>query len=48
LKTITNDFEKDIGYGVFGTVYFGHLKDGTPVAVKMKSQSSAQGTPVAD
>lgn len=43
LKTLTNDFKKDIGKGGFGTVYLGHLEDGTPVAVKMRSQSSAQG-----
>ncbi|KAJ4787500.1 Leucine-rich repeat protein kinase family protein [Rhynchospora pubera] len=43
LKKITNDFEKDIGKGGFGTVYLGYLEDGTPVAVKMRSQSAAQG-----
>ncbi|KAJ3695084.1 hypothetical protein LUZ60_000461 [Juncus effusus] len=43
LKNITNNFEKDIGKGGFGTVYAGYLEDGTPVAVKMRTQGSAQG-----
>ncbi|KAK6914801.1 Malectin-like domain [Dillenia turbinata] len=36
---ITNNFEKAIGKGGFGTVYIGHLMDGTQVAVKMLSPS---------
>ncbi|KAJ4833371.1 hypothetical protein Tsubulata_029921, partial [Turnera subulata] len=40
--TITNNFEKILGKGGFGIVYYGFL-DGTQVAVKMLSQSSAQG-----
>lgn len=43
LKIITNDFEKGIGKGGFGMVYLGYLEDGTPVAVKMRSESAAQG-----
>ncbi|KAJ4829904.1 hypothetical protein Tsubulata_025133, partial [Turnera subulata] len=40
--SVTNNFEHIIGKGGFGIVYHGFL-DGTQVAVKMLSQSSAQG-----
>ena len=43
LKAITNSFEKSIGKGGFGVVYLGYLEDGTPVAVKTRSESSSQG-----
>ncbi|CAL9079672.1 unnamed protein product [Musa textilis] len=43
LKSITNNFERVIGKGGFGTVYYGCMEDGTQVAVKMRSQSSSQG-----
>lgn len=43
LKAITNSFEKSIGRGGFGVVYLGYLEDGTPVAVKTRSESSSQG-----
>ncbi|KAL5757666.1 hypothetical protein ACOSP7_020277 [Xanthoceras sorbifolium] len=39
---ITNNFERIIGQGGFGTVYYGNLGD-TQVAVKMLSPSSVQG-----
>eukprot|EP00257_Ricinus_communis_P014970 XP_015572778.2 probable LRR receptor-like serine/threonine-protein kinase At1g05700 isoform X1 [Ricinus communis] len=41
---ITNNFSTVIGKGGFGTVYHGHLTDGTQVAVKMLSATSAQGS----
>lgn len=44
LISITKDFEHAIGKGGFGTVYYGELGDGTQVAVKLRSQSSQQGT----
>ncbi|PSS18032.1 LRR receptor-like serine/threonine-protein kinase precursor [Actinidia chinensis var. chinensis] len=42
--SVTNNFERVIGKGGFGTVYLGHLEDGTEVAVKMLSRSSTQGS----
>lgn len=39
---ITNNFERVLGKGGFGTVYHGYI-DNTEVAVKMLSPSSAQG-----
>ncbi|XP_028806951.1 receptor-like protein kinase At3g21340 isoform X2 [Neltuma alba] len=43
VRSITNDFETEIGEGGFGKVYLGRLKDGTQVAVKLLSKSSQQG-----
>ena len=42
VSKMTNNFERVLGKGGFGTVYYGRLDD-TEVAVKMLSQSSAQG-----
>ncbi|XVF74477.1 hypothetical protein PTKIN_Ptkin13bG0113400 [Pterospermum kingtungense] len=40
---ITANFTNEIGKGGFGKVFLGHLKDDTPVAVKLLSSSSKQG-----
>ncbi|GMN40749.1 hypothetical protein TIFTF001_009968 [Ficus carica] len=42
IPRITNNFDRVIGKGGFGTVYHGHVGD-TQVAVKMLSRSSVQG-----
>ena len=43
LEYITNNFERLIGQGGFGLVYYGRLEDGTMVAAKMRSESSSHG-----
>ncbi|XP_059638957.1 putative leucine-rich repeat receptor-like protein kinase At2g19210 [Cornus florida] len=42
VQSITNNFQRVVGKGGFGTVYHGHVGD-TQVAVKMLSSSSIQG-----
>ncbi|XP_031473010.1 putative leucine-rich repeat receptor-like protein kinase At2g19210 isoform X2 [Nymphaea colorata] len=40
---ITNDFQKAIGKGGYGSVYYGLLRDGKEVAVKTMTRSLPQG-----
>ncbi|TVU20523.1 hypothetical protein EJB05_36736, partial [Eragrostis curvula] len=44
LETITNNFQTVLGRGGFGYVYHGIMENGTQVAVKLRSESSDQGT----
>lgn len=43
LEKITNKFERLIGQGGFGPVYYGRLEDNTEIAVKMRSELSSHG-----
>ncbi|XP_015696314.1 receptor-like protein kinase At3g21340 [Oryza brachyantha] len=43
LEKFTNKFERLIGQGGFGPVYYGRLEDNIEVAVKMHSESSSHG-----
>ncbi|XP_047051393.1 probable leucine-rich repeat receptor-like protein kinase At2g28990 [Lolium rigidum] len=43
LEKLTNKFERSIGQGGFGLVYYGRLEDDTEVAVKMRSEHSSHG-----
>jgi len=40
----TCNFSKKIGEGSFGPVYYGKMKDGKEVAVKISSDQSSHGT----
>ncbi|CAH1414900.1 unnamed protein product [Lactuca virosa] len=44
IEAATNGFSKKIGKGSFGPVYYGKMKDGKEVAVKMMADSSSHGT----
>lgn len=44
LEEATNNFSKKIGRGSFGPVYYGKMKDGKEVAVKIMADSSSHGT----
>lgn len=43
IKSSTNNFEKEIGSGGFGVVYYGKQKDGKEIAVKVLTSNSYQG-----
>ncbi|XP_078181047.1 putative LRR receptor-like serine/threonine-protein kinase At1g67720 [Carex rostrata] len=43
IEDATDDFEKIIGKGGFGSVYYGKLNDGTEIAVKVHNTESNQG-----
>ncbi|XP_051132282.1 probable LRR receptor-like serine/threonine-protein kinase At1g67720 [Andrographis paniculata] len=43
IEEATKNFEKKIGSGGFGVVYYGMLKDGTEIAVKILTNDSFQG-----
>ncbi|KAG9446353.1 hypothetical protein H6P81_012481 [Aristolochia fimbriata] len=44
LQGATHNFNKKIGKGSFGPVYYGKMKDGKEVAVKIMADSSLHGT----
>lgn len=44
IEAATSGFSKKIGKGSFGPVYYGKMKDGKEVAVKMMADSSSHGT----
>ena len=43
LEKITDNFQRFVGHGGFGRVYYGRLENGTEVAVKKRSESSLHG-----
>ena len=43
IKDVTKNFEKKIGSGGFGVVYYGKMKDGKEIAVKVLGSNSFQG-----
>ncbi|GFP83743.1 probable LRR receptor-like serine/threonine-protein kinase at1g67720 [Phtheirospermum japonicum] len=43
IEDATNKFERKIGSGGFGVVYYGRLKDGREIAVKILTNDSFQG-----
>ena len=44
VEEATRSFSKRIGEGSFGSVYYGKMKDGKEVAVKISAYSSIDGT----
>jgi hypothetical protein len=44
VKLMTQNYEKKLGQGSYGPVYYGKLPDGLEVAVKVNSKDSRQGT----
>lgn len=43
LEDATRNFEREVGSGGFGVVYYGKLKDGREIAVKVSTTNSFQG-----
>jgi predicted Ser/Thr protein kinase len=43
IEDATKKFEKKIGSGGFGVVYYGKMKDGREIAVKVLTSNSFQG-----
>lgn len=43
LEEATSNFSKKIGKGSFGSVYYGRMKDGKEVAVKIMGDTSIHG-----
>lgn len=43
IKEWTAEFEKGIGSGGYGVVYYGKMKDGKEIAVKVLTSNSYQG-----
>lgn len=43
IQSITNNFERVLGKGGFGTIYHGYINNDTQVAVKVLSASSFRG-----
>ncbi|XVE76246.1 hypothetical protein DITRI_Ditri12bG0157000 [Diplodiscus trichospermus] len=43
IEDATKSFEKKIGFGGFGVVYYGKMKDGKEIAVKVLTSNSFQG-----
>jgi RIO-like serine/threonine protein kinase len=43
IEDATKKFEKKIGSGGFGVVYYGKVKDGREIAVKVLTSNSYQG-----
>lgn len=44
LEIATDHFSKKIGKGSFGSVYYGKMKDGKEIAVKIMADSSIHAT----
>lgn len=44
IEKATANFSKNIGKGSFGCVYYGKMKDGKEVAVKITADPTSQGT----